>query len=93
MAVPGSANIYVFDDGNSRIVKLDPLGKLIAEFGQPGSGAGAIVSAGLNDSVAVDHDEKYLCYRFRDSQGTNLQLRWNIQAKFSRSVSHDEHRC
>lgn len=57
MAVARSGNIYVFDDGNSRIVKLDRRGKFIAEFGQPGSGLGAIESAGLNDSMAVDQDE------------------------------------
>lgn len=57
IAVGRSGNIYVFDDGNSRIVKLDPHGKFIAEFGQPGSGAGAVHGAGLNDSIAVDQEE------------------------------------
>ena len=57
IAVARSGNIYVYDDGNSRIIKLDPRGKLIAEFGQPGSGPGAIDRAGLNDSIAVDENE------------------------------------
>lgn len=57
MAVARSGNMYVFDDGNSRIVKLDPRGRFISEFGQPGSGPGAIEPAGLNDSIAVDKDE------------------------------------
>jgi len=57
MAVARSGNIYVFDDGNSRIVKLDRRGKFIAEFGQPDSGPGAIGSGGLNDSIAVDQNE------------------------------------
>ena len=57
MAVARSGSIYVFDDGNSRIVKLNPRGKFIAEFGQPGSGPGAIDRAGLNDSIAVDENE------------------------------------
>ena len=57
MAVARSGSIYVFDDGNSRIVKLNPRGKFIAEFGQPGSGPGAIDRAGLNDSIAVDESE------------------------------------
>ena len=57
MAVARSGNIYVFDDGNSRIVRLDSRGKFIAEFGQPGNGSDAIERAGLNDSIAVDENE------------------------------------
>jgi hypothetical protein len=57
IGVGRSGNLYVFDDGNSRIVKLDPRGKFLAEFGQPDSGAGAVRRAGLNDSIAVDEDE------------------------------------
>jgi len=57
MAVARSGNIYVFDDGNSRVVRLDSRGKFMAEFGQPGSGPEAIERAGLNDSMAVDENE------------------------------------
>ena len=57
MAVARSGNIYVFDDGNSRIVRFEPSGKFIAEFGQPGNGPEAIARAGLNDSIAVDENE------------------------------------
>jgi hypothetical protein len=57
MAVARSGNIYVFDDGNSRVVRLDSRGKFIAEFGQPGNGPQAIERAGLNDSIAVDENE------------------------------------
>ena len=57
MAVARSGNIYVFDDGNSRVVRLDSRGKFIAEFGQPGNGPDAIERAGLNDSIAVDENE------------------------------------
>lgn len=57
MAVARSGNIYVFDDGNSRVVRLDPSGKFITEFGQPGNGPEAIERAGLNDSIAVDENE------------------------------------
>ena len=57
MAVGRSGNIYLFDSGNSRILKLDARGRFIAEFGQPGSGPGAVRSGGLNDSIAVDADE------------------------------------
>ena len=57
MAVARSGNIYIFDDGNSRIVRLDSTGKLTGEFGQPGSGPAAIERAGLNDSIAVDESE------------------------------------
>lgn len=57
IAVGGSGNIYVFDDGNSRIVKLDRRGRFLSQFGQPDSGPGAVRPAGLNDSIAVDEDE------------------------------------
>lgn len=57
IAVGRSGNVYVFDDGNSRIVKLDPRGKFIAAFGQPDSGPGALRPGGLNASIAVDDDE------------------------------------
>jgi hypothetical protein len=57
IAVGRSGNIYVFDDGNSRIVKLDAHGKFIAEFGGTGSGEGAVRPGGLNDSIALDEDE------------------------------------
>src|SRR5215510_7738006 len=53
LTVARSGNVFVFDDGNSRIVKLDPRGNFIAEFGQPGSGPGTIRRGGLNDSIAV----------------------------------------
>ena len=57
MAVARSGNIYVFDDGNSRIVRLDARGKFSGKFGQPGSGPEVIERAGLNDSIAVDENE------------------------------------
>ena len=57
LAVARSGNIYVFDDGNSRIVKLNPSGKFIAEFGGPSSGLGAIQRRGLGGSIAVDKNE------------------------------------
>jgi hypothetical protein len=57
IAVGRSGNLYVFDDGKSRIVKLDRHGRVLAEFGQPDSGPGAVRPGGLNDSIAVDEDE------------------------------------
>lgn len=57
IAVGRSGNIYVFDDGNARIVKLDARGRFIAAFGQADSGPGAVRPGGLNDSIAVDDDE------------------------------------
>src|SRR5215208_99357 len=57
IAVGRSGNLYVFDDGNSRIVKLDRRGKFIAAFGQPDSGPGAVRPGGLNDSITVDENE------------------------------------
>ena len=57
VAVARSGNIYIYDDGNSRIVKVNPGGKFIAEFGGPGSGPGAVQRAGLSASIAVDQHE------------------------------------
>lgn len=57
MAIAPSGNIYVFDDGNSRIVKLSRNGTFIAQFGEPGSGQSAIQRGGLSDSIAVDQKE------------------------------------
>jgi sugar lactone lactonase YvrE len=57
LAVARSGNIYVFDDGNARVVRLDSRGKFSAEFGRPGSGPDAIDRGGLNDSIAVDENE------------------------------------
>lgn len=56
-AVARSGSLYVFDDGNSRIVKLNPSGKFMAEFGGPVSGSGAIQRGGLGASIAVDQNE------------------------------------
>lgn len=57
MSVARSGNIYVVDDGNSRIVKLGPTGKFISEFGGPGSGQAAIQRSGLGASITVDQNE------------------------------------
>jgi hypothetical protein len=81
IAVGRSGNIYVFDDGNSRIVKLNPRGKFIAEFGQPGSGAGAVRPGGLNDSIAVDADENV----YVSDPGTPRILIFNSNGAFQRS--------
>jgi 6-bladed beta-propeller len=81
MAVARSGNIYVFDDGNSRIVRLDAHGKFIAEFGQPGSGPEAIGRAGLNDSIAVDKDENV----YVSDPATPKVLIFNSNGAFLRS--------
>jgi|ERR1043165_3564234 hypothetical protein len=81
IAIGGSGNIYVFDDGNSRIVKLDPRGKFIVEFGQPGSGAGAVRPGGLNDSIAVDEDENV----YVSDPGTPRILIFSSNGTFQRS--------
>jgi len=81
IAVGRSGNVYVFDDGNSRIVKLDPRGKFIAEFGQTNSGPGAVRPGGLNDSIALDHDENV----YVSDPGTPRVLIFNSDGKFQRS--------
>jgi hypothetical protein len=81
IAVGRSGNIYIFDDGNSRIVKLNPRGKFIAEFGQPGSGSGAVRPGGLNDSIAVDADENV----YVNDPGTPRVMIFNSNGAFQRS--------
>lgn len=81
LAVGISGNVYAFDDGNSRIVKLDSRGKLIAEFGQTGSGPGAVRPGGLNDSIAVDQDENV----YVSEPGTPRVLIFNSDGRFQRS--------
>lgn len=81
MAVARSGNIYIFDDGNSRVVKLDSSGKFIGEFGQPGSGPAAIERAGLNDSIAVDEDENV----YVSNAATPKILIFSPDGKFQRS--------
>lgn len=81
MAVARSGNIYVFDDGNSRVVRLDSSGKFIAEFGQPGNGPEAIERAGLNDSIAVDENENV----YVSDPATPKVLIFSSDGKFQRS--------
>jgi hypothetical protein len=81
IAVGRSGNIYVFDDGNSRIVKLDARGKFIAGFGQSGSGPGAVRPGGLNDSIAVDQDENV----YVSDPGTPKILIFSSNGTFQRS--------
>jgi hypothetical protein len=81
IAVGRSGNMYVFDDGNSRIVKLDPRGKFMAEFGGPGSGEGAVRPGGLNDSIAVDEDENV----YVSDPGTPMVLIFSSGGRFIRS--------
>lgn len=81
IAVGRSGNMYVFDDGNSRIVKLDPRGNFIAEFGRSDSGAGAVRPGGLNDSIAVDEDENV----YVSDPGTPRILIFSSDGRFQRS--------
>lgn len=57
IAIARSGNVYVFDDGNSRIVKLDKNGQFLKEFGFSGTGASHVSPGGLNDVLAVDGAE------------------------------------
>ena len=79
IAVGRSGSIYIFDDGNSRIVKLDPRGKFIAEFGH--NGPGAVRPGGLNDSIAVDEDENV----YVNDPGTPKVLIFSSDGAFQRS--------
>lgn len=81
IAVGPSRNVYVFDDGNSRIVKLDPHGKFLAEFAQADSGPGAVRPGGLNDSIAVDQEENV----YVSEPGTPRVLIFNSDGRFQRS--------
>ena len=57
LAIARSGNVYVFDDGNSRIIKLNKNGKFMAEFGFGGSPEETVTPGGLNDAIAVDSSE------------------------------------
>jgi hypothetical protein len=57
LAVAPSGNVYVFDAGNSRIVKLDRAGRFLLEFGGPDGGPGQVRSGGINNAIAIDGDE------------------------------------
>ena len=81
IAVARSGNIYIFDDGNSRVVRLDPRVKFIGEFGQPVSVPGAIDRAGLNDSIAVDENENV----YVSNLGTPRVLIFSSNGTFQRS--------
>lgn len=80
-AVARSGNIYIFDDGNSRIVKLDARGRFITAFGQPNSGPGAVRPGGLNDSIAVDEYENV----YVSDPGTPKILIFSSNGTFQRS--------
>lgn len=79
LAVGRSGSVYVFDDGNSRIVKLDSRGKFISEFGN--AGPEAVRPGGLNDSMAVDQDENV----YVSDPGTPRILIFNSEGRFQRS--------
>ena len=81
IAVGRSGNVYAFDDGNSRIVKMDSRGKFIAEFGQPDSGPAAVRPGGLNDSMAIDEDEDV----YVSDPGTPRILIYSSEGRFLRS--------
>jgi hypothetical protein len=77
IAVGPSGNVYVFDDGNSRIVKLDRAGRFLTEFGQPGNGTEQVERGNLSDAIAVDRNENIYVLdavhpkiQVFDSQGT-----------------------
>lgn len=55
MAVGPSGSVYVFDSGNSRVIKLTPGGQQVPNFG--GGGSVRVESGGLNDAIAVDRQE------------------------------------
>lgn len=58
LAVAPSGNVYIFDSGNSRVVKVNPAGEYLQDFGgADGKGGARIDSGGLSDAIAVDKNE------------------------------------
>lgn len=58
LAVAPSGNVYIFDSGNSRVVKVSPAGQYVQDFGgADGKGGARIASGGLSDAIAVDRNE------------------------------------
>lgn len=80
-AVTRTGQVYVFDDGNSRIVKLDAAGRFLMEFGLPGSGAGQVTPGGLSDALAVDQYDNLFVI---DPVNPRVQI-FNPQGQFVRS--------
>ena len=80
-AVTRTGQVYVFDDGNSRIVKLDASGRFLMEFGLPGSGPGQVTPGGLSDALAVDQYDNLFVI---DPVNPKVQI-FNPQGQFVRS--------
>jgi hypothetical protein len=58
LAVAPSGNVYIFDSGNSRVVKVNPAGEYVLDFGGADGKDGArIASGGFSDAIAVDRNE------------------------------------
>lgn len=81
IAVARTGNVYVFDGGNSRIVKLDRRGNFLLEFGHPQSGEGRVTPGGLSNSMALDQYENVFV---PDPADPKIKI-FNPQGQFVRS--------
>jgi streptogramin lyase len=78
VAIDSSGNLYVVDQGNNRVEKFDPEGKLLAAFGKTGTAAGELKEP---RGIAIDsHGNLYVAEAGNSRiqkfspEGTSLQL-------------------
>ncbi len=81
MAIGRSASVYIFDDGNSRIVQINRRGRFVNEFGYGGNSDSQVSPSGLSAAIAVDAAENVYV---ADTVKSKVQI-FNSKGKFIRS--------
>lgn len=74
IALADDGSLFVVDNGNSRVVKLNSSGEFVLEFGNPGNGDGEFnaptdIVIGPNDEVYVSDGSNHRIQRFDQSGG------------------------
>ncbi|HVF55216.1 MAG TPA: NHL repeat-containing protein [Pyrinomonadaceae bacterium] len=80
LAIAPSGNVYVFDSGNSRVVKVSSGGRYVQDFGGANDKQGLrISSGGLSDAIAVDRNENV--YTTNASTGPRI-IKFDANGKY-----------